>query len=113
MGWKKLPYWLMGGVIGLIVSICIFLLFFTFISPVYDYIFNNYFNYAADFERILSLITLSFYLGFLIDEGSMISIIPIISHYVVLWYVILVTFSYFVIGSIIGWIYGKIKQRKK
>ncbi len=88
MNWKKLSYPFKGGIITLITIIILFIIW-------------ELMNEPLEFQIIfLPIVLLSFGCGF---EGRFCGISLII----------IPAIFYFLLGSIIGLIYGKIKNRKK
>ena len=86
MGWKDLPYWLKGGIIA--VSINLLVAIFTSSS-------------RSEMNGIVyawSLAPLYYFKFFRSQYPNLISLTGAI--------------MYFLIGALIGWIYGKIKNRK-
>jgi hypothetical protein len=96
-------YWLRGGLIFVIISI---LLMSTILFEIFDTPFGN-FNLMKDTSNNL-LFTLPFSQCGLITqcsgEGCMICIFAI---------PVIILVDFFIIGTFIGWVYGKIKNRKK
>jgi hypothetical protein len=86
--WIKLkPYWFKGGAIGVIIS-----LIFSIIYLLYEAIDVYFLSGGGDNTQILFPIVIFIY------------IIPL--------YILPVTFITFLIGAVVGWIFGKIKSRK-
>ncbi len=103
MGWKDWSYWAKGGVLGIIISLLGSLLAF-----IIDYFeLYNYLNLNF-LEKIISVNILGS-IGQLIPNDWPISILMILFFIIGFGGRIL---SYFIIGSIIGWIYGKIKSKR-
>jgi len=98
MGWKNWPYWLKGGIIVSILYLIIGLILIKY--PCGDTMSGGQ---CWDFTMLFILISYSL-LGILYRLG-----IDPQSKYLVLIATFLV---YFVIGSIIGWIYAIIKSRR-
>lgn len=97
MGWKDWSYWLKGGIIGLIISTIVIVIALL-----------QLINYAIIKWPLLILINLFANQYVAISQCSGDSCIGF------LFFVPLLVFiEFFVIGAIIGWIYGKIKQRKE
>ncbi len=92
MGWKNWSYWLRGGVIGGVIGLIVGLLVL-FLRD----IFNN------SFLQVLNLP--SFVIAFALCYENLFcsNIIYVISSFIV----------FFILGAIIGFIYGKIKNRKQ
>jgi len=91
MSWKNWPYWLKGGVIGLAFIILLEIINLLLSFLVIHLPFINAFENIDIFSLILCR-------GFCSGENRMVQLITI-------WP------SYFIIGAIIGWIIGKIKQK--
>jgi len=94
MGWKDWSYWLKGGIIGLVISLLITLS--TMFMPVYCI------GLSQDGTGCVSptgIDAWKYNFNSLFDDTFGIIILFIV--------------SLFIIGAIIGWIYGKIKQRKR
>jgi len=110
MGWRDWPYWLKGGVIGLIILIPGALFIFTSIgglillllfpillllNPIGDYIYQTY--------RVADVSPTGFVMYSLPNKFMLIK-------YII--YFLGVIIYVFLLGALIGWIYGKIKNRK-
>ena len=95
MGWKNWPSWLKGGIILGAIQ-----LFISISSLIFVYLikFGIISNLDLGFAGVGVAFTLQ--LGYLI--------IPIIIGNTILYFIFGA-----IIGALIGWIYGKIKQRKK
>ena len=92
MNWKNLPYWLKGGIIGITIVV---IAYFTKISAIF---------YIAIIP-IIPLIYLLHFLGIEVCRGEFCSN----SHiFTVIFFVVL---GSFIIGLVIGWIYGKLKSK--
>jgi hypothetical protein len=87
MIWKDWPYWLKGGVIGLIILLILYILAIS--TP------------SSDMGNIFSWTILM--IG--------IPIIRIIGDLPILFYIIFFIY-FFILGSIIGWVFGKISWGK-
>lgn len=103
MNWKRWPYWLRGGVIGvLILVIILFLSIILALIGKVDVILNNPFIYII--VKILA------------SPTSILNLFPIDPiNNSILWYcfgIISGVIVYFLIGAVIGWIVGKIKSKK-
>ncbi len=98
MGWKTWPYWLKGGIIPSLVYLLIACIFFILgemelLNKATELILTRLF-------MIMSIPTItSFYAIFPDYSASFFNITTITAT------------GYFIIGAIIGWIYGKIKNR--
>jgi hypothetical protein len=115
MAWKNWPYWLKGGVIGL---------FYGILSATISYILFKPHN-SASVEGSVILIILNifstwpllvgllpyimfWYIGALTHNSVLMAIAFFISNYRNIFGVIGLT----LIGAFIGWIVGKIKEKK-
>jgi len=95
MGWKKWSYWLKGGIIGIIVFIILLVL--SAIFPSYG--LGNIFQWIIVFIGSIIMVPARSLFSFKLGP-------PITNFYVPM--IVL-----FILGAIIGWIYGKIKQGKE
>lgn len=102
MGWRKWPYWLRGGIIGILMGLFIF-----FIAPIFP---NPIFALS---ELFLFLLVILFGISGLCDK------IPFLRDEICnieegfsLTQIIILILSWFVIGAIIGLIYGKIMSKR-
>ncbi len=93
MNWKKWPYWVRGGVIFSMVGTTGALLT----------------NFESDFF-MLPVFPFILNVGLFISDKSPSSDDLLRENFVL---TIDVLIGYFIIGSILGWLYGKIKSRKK
>ncbi len=106
MGWKKLPYWLKGGLIGIIISIILILVNYIFIlleANLPDYITTPLFL-LVQFVLLTNPLTYLFW-GFGGFYGSNV------------WFnftkiLFLSSISFFIIGALIGFIISKFKSKK-
>ena len=103
MTWNKWPYWVRGGVVGLLFSIVLFLISVLFIFPCYAYGFIAgskipYCQIMISPYNFIYLINLPFVLFFVSNTG-------------VEGEIILMTFGYVLEGLLLGWLYGKIKKQ--
>ncbi len=89
MAWKDWSYWFRGGLSLGFIGILLF-----FIWQV------SYINHKYIISDLIS--SLSFPIGYLVYYFSDFSLLIIIPLYFI---------YYFIIGALIGWIYGKIKNR--
>lgn len=87
MGWKDWPYWLKGGIIGVILLLILSL--FAVATPKSD--MGNVFSWA------IILIAFPFMLTY--EDSQMLNFI-------------LFPIYFFILGAIIGWIVGKIKSKE-
>ncbi|MBI5803559.1 hypothetical protein HY448_02640 [Candidatus Pacearchaeota archaeon] len=98
MGWKEWPYWLKGGILGTIIYL-FFIMIAYFLGKV-----------APDIGYMLSVIF------FLYDEFISYLTSPIFKLFDFIPYIGYLLFGIkilglpFIIGALIGWIYGKIKS---
>jgi hypothetical protein len=114
MGWNKWPYWLRGGLIGLLTA---------FILIVFGVLFSRFFgSYPVILEKMFEIIYYPSSYVFKKSVNQCANIGATIGNpslgcvdpswiWVVLTYVCFVA-EPFIIGAIIGWIYGKVKNRK-
>jgi hypothetical protein len=92
MGWKNLSYWLKGGIILAGINFLLIVLYYLISNGQGSYYDPSAFLYISSF-----LVTDFFYWG----SNSPLEIFIFSSIF------------YFIIGAIIGLIYGKIKNRKR
>lgn len=89
MNWKNLPYWLKGGIIGLTIGLLYGLFsIILIVLVILGYLPASPFNLGTQSPKFLFLIIP--FIGTLIQTSIL-----------------------FVIGSLIGYIYGKVKLRKE
>ena len=93
MGWKNWPSWLKGGIIFFFVHLIISIILFIFF-------FKGEFNFAGLFA--LSIDLPLFLFGCSSSDGL---------TFQRFCYPIAGSLFYFLIGAIIGWIYGKLKSK--
>ena len=109
MDWKNWPYWIKGAINGLIVMIFFLLPFLSclFSSTGFDRLgcFNSPIVYVSYSENIAEKMLIS--LGLNAPQGSTL----LNSVTIPLGFVLL--FSPVIIGAILGWIFGKIKNKQK
>ncbi len=93
MNWKNLPYWVKGGITGLFIEVLYF--FIGLLIPSFGEILTD--TLAVIFKPALYLLNI---FGFQqkLALGSLISYI---------------TFSFILYGIIVGYLYGKIKNRSQ
>jgi len=96
MAWKNWPAWLKGGIIGVIVSVILYYI------PIMGYSLI-----AILFEQIHSIITLPWQI---IEAIFSWQVLISNSHQYLFWGALII--NGFLIGLLIGWIIGKIKQEK-
>ena len=93
MGWKDLNYWLKGGILSAIIFVIVFLLAF--------YLDATYGGHPG---------LLIFPLIPLIILSSLFNLdISLTNSFIIV--ILLLLFFWFIVGAIIGWMYGKIKNR--
>ena len=112
MGWKNWPYWVRGGITGIIVSIIYPLLIF-FIAVMLNAMQNKF---LLDQPIAIIFIIPMFFLFFALFAFGISSASGSLQLFTLLYSIglILLHFiTYFVIGAIIGLVYGKIKKRKE
>ena len=114
MGWKNLPYWMRGGVIGIIIGAVLTIILLFIIVPNF---FNKYTTNLNLYEAhgLYFMILLIFWIVFipsifLLAIGSL--GIPLWSIFSIIFLALFLIY-YFVIGAIIGLIIGKIKSKKQ
>ncbi len=115
MRWKNWPYWLKGGVIGVI--IWLILIIFYKVSglilsceiPTLDIMNGNCcYNFIQDFILEISFIPSLLHISSSIGSPcGHVGPISVFSFWIISF------ISYIMIGSLIGFIYGKIKNRNK
>ena len=99
MNWKNWPYWLKGGIIATLFPIIVFALNFLF-----DYIAGTSGETFLYFFLLISTPTIPIFNLFFKPS------IPYNITYIIFFTSTLA--MYFIIGSVIGWIYVKIKRSK-
>ena len=93
MGWKNWPYWIKGGIIfGFIPIITLFLVFI----------------YSRELAALIFIFLFGFGVPAILDDLGYTT--EIATRAVIIWGIPIII--WFIIGSVIGWIYGKIKSRK-
>jgi len=90
---KDWPYWLKGGVIG----VSIYIIFIILILTIYKPLFDSCRHMGCNSDWIIILI------------GFPIILIPF-QYYFMSGVSILVFFQYFLLGALLGYIYGRIKK---
>ncbi len=102
MGWKNLPYWLKGGILGAVISV-IFFIPLVLEGMIVRLRFPKWFEFVFGMLHLPAV-----YIG--------LGIIGATSKYEI-WFFYLLGFFvdlliYFLIGAFIGWIIGKIKYER-
>lgn len=112
MGWKNWSYWLKGGIICVILLGLIAIL--TFVIPTF-YTFFYTSESHGDYFTNPSGIIISLFLSivYFLIKGFFVSANKSMPAFVSILIILLTAFYYFVIGTVIGGIYGKIKQRRQ
>ena len=102
MGWKNWPYWLKGGILFSLINA----LLSTLIYLILLILKNNFdtIRFAAEYSFFL-VISLLFINPAWYFSGPR-------SYFDIIFGLVVGAALYFIIGAIIGWIYGKIKSRK-
>ena len=98
MNWKEWSYWLKGGIIGLVLGIVIFI-----VHDIHPSFETFALLYRLSFPSVLLL---NFFLGF-----APLFRIPVMDARQILHF-FLIVLNLFVVGVIIGWIVGKIRNKK-
>lgn len=88
MNWKNQPYWEKGGKLTLLVASTCLILLFLEIAPSWLYLV------------LYPVVPILYIIGFDDVLG-------------IIFGVIIILFIYFLIGAILGWLYGKFKNRNK
>lgn len=118
MGWKDWPSWLKGGVRLVCILLLIFLVLFLLTIVFPDY--NNTTQTYNQFGSILALITAFFVLIIIFPALFITKILHIdigqgfydfftLDFSILGWFLVILFWS--VIGAIIGWIVGKIRNK--
>ena len=94
---KKTNYWIKGGIIGTIILLIIYLL--AILNPVSGIGNIFYWIIIIPFDLLFSKIFENFFTNYLSYNNPH-------SSYSIIFYLI----GYFLIGSLIGWIVGKMKK---
>lgn len=95
--WKNLPYWIRGGIIGIVIAIILSLIVILF----------REFDNPITFFVGLGILFVNLWFAYLINcrfESCLIANLYI--------FMILFIIESFLIGVIIGWVVGKIKNKK-
>lgn len=93
--WKNWPYWFKGG----ITVVSVYILFIILILAIYKPFFDSCGHMGCNSDWIIIL------------SGFPTIFIPLQYHFM-LGVSVLAFFQYFLIGALIGYIYGKIKSKK-
>jgi hypothetical protein len=117
MNWKNWPYWLKGGIIGSLTYLIIIVpsLYFTINDiGIFDNIgFNFYLILSLPSAVIPFFGNCSFNYGFNPSKYSYCDIFGFVTGSLPVVALFFSFITYFIIGGIIGYIYGKIKNRKQ
>lgn len=110
MGWKEWPSWLKGGMVLVIIYIIlillsVFTLYYDFTTWTSEVMFWTYVAIVSPTEFLSLILPIKFPLGIGFLGGP--------SDSEMITSLIVLAIFYFFIGSIIGWIYGKIKNRNQ
>ena len=112
MSWKDWPYWLRGGLIGLIIPVAILIIGIIVIIE----LLKDGGGFAFNVPAIFVILVLIFILSSPVILVSTIFKIHILSdtnfYSSIILSVIISLPIYFIIGAIIGFIYGKFKRNK-
>jgi len=100
MFWKNWPYWVKGGII---LGAIVFLLSFLYWSPINSFE-EKYFGFILTVPFIISIFTGLGYRDIMTGRADLLANITFSLISFVL---------YFIIGAVIGIIYGKIKRKKE
>jgi TRAP-type C4-dicarboxylate transport system permease small subunit len=115
IGWKNWPYWLKGGIIlsgiSLIASLGIMLIIFASEQGL-EYIGSFIATPIFFFALFFSFFTATYWFGTAMGVANSGTGWPSGWILVVLFLSFFSVVVYFIIGAIIGWVYGKIKNRK-
>jgi hypothetical protein len=101
---KNYPYWARGGIVSVVLSAVVALILFIFFTCSTPFTDSCWFpSWAVIFylPLVIFQINLPVYPASFADTAFLIKII------------LAAIIFYFIIGAIIGWIYGKIKNRNK
>lgn len=103
MGWKDWSYWFKGGFIFGLISFIGSLLWLGYYIPAFSKLFFNFW-----LAVVLSPGQFLALFGLMGPQGD-ISIFKLLGTWAIGFVISLII--YFIIGAVIGWIYGKIKNR--
>lgn len=121
MGWKNLPYWLKGGVIGIIIPI-VFSIFLFIINLLINHMYHKSFQITTYLFLlfIIPFVILQKFIGQIFGcrtvdfFGFSIGGCPSLAFYISeILTIILYIFIWFLIGAIIGGVIGKSKRKSK
>lgn len=102
MNWKNWPYWLKGGWMLSVINLGLIIISYILPSPMFSFKFG-YFTIGDLFS----------FPALLMWEGSQEIFSLVINRPLQYLFIILISsIEYFIIGALIGWIYGKIKSKK-
>ena len=114
--WKNWPYWLKGGVTFSIISLVLSLMI-TKYMPLNIILSGTNFVWILIPSIIISNIPIFtlFLLGFNEKTVNLLNAFPDAWYFATpnLYALIFISIFYFIVGSIVGWVYGKIKSRKQ
>ena len=109
MGWKKWPYWIKGGIFGLIILLLLSISAFSVAIDCFgcsdDECTRRLCPTGFFFEKVRGIVNFPL-IGVVLN-------IPLTGSFLVLFNLVLYIAYYFAIGAIAGWIYEKIKSKKK
>jgi len=105
MGWKDLPYWLKGGIIGLVFALTLSLVFLSIHEFRLFGGVDGLFNFIIWIILVLVPgLLINIFFNFSLGEKALSTTFQIF---------VFSSIFYFILGSIIGWIVGKIKGGNK
>lgn len=108
VGWKNLPYWLRGGIVGSSLNILLFVLILVIAKIFGDYALILAFTIVPFVSPFFFGVSPLFFLDLSLPYNLN---IPFFVYQFL--NILIPLIVYFVIGAIIGWIYGKIKVRNQ
>ena len=119
MGWKTWPYWLRGGIIGLISGVILWPIGLKIMNNPGCVLVGDVCEVPLYAMLIIPIFEVLFFIPLIIHEVLITnSFLTVYSDYYIKTYltlyielISLITYA-FIIGALIGWIYGKIKNRK-
>ena len=116
MGWKNWPSWLKGSLILSGLYLILFIILSLVISPLIKGIYGGIIGYANYILLyivfpVINIVgmTIIHYIGITIFPNSL----GLLYNFYIVLNVIINLALYFVIGALIGWYIGKIRQKKK